>query len=131
VKIMRILIVDDDPLAGELAAAVLEDAGHDCVLAEHGIAALELLATDTAIGLIVSDMNMPLISGLELFREHCAQGRALPFILLTGDDPEPLHAQAPGLAGVLMKDAALEDRLPALVAALAVDPAGLVQGRSA
>ena len=29
---MRILIVDDDPLAGEMAAAVLDAEGHDCVL---------------------------------------------------------------------------------------------------
>lgn len=112
---MLILIVDDDPLAGEMAAAVLEDAGHDCVLAENGAEAMERLAAATEIGLIVSDMNMPLISGLELFQELREQGNQTPFVLLTGDDPGPILATAPELSGVLAKDAALEEALPALV----------------
>ncbi len=112
---MLILIVDDDPLAGEMAAAVLEDAGHDCLLAENGVEALERLAGTDPIELIVSDMNMPLVSGLDLFRELRDQGDETPFVLLTGDDPEPLRLQAPGLAGVLIKDASLEEALPALV----------------
>ena len=115
---MRILIVDDDPLAGELAAAMLEDAGHDCVLAEDALAALESLTVNEEVGLVISDLNMPLVSGLDLYLELRGRGCAVPFILLTGDDPGPLRAQAPGLAGVLMKDAALEDTLPALVASL-------------
>jgi CheY-like chemotaxis protein len=113
---MRILIVDDDPLAGELAAAVLEEAGHQCLLAENGVAALELLAADPDLDLVVSDMNMPLIGGLDLLRELRELGRATPFVLLTGEDPGPLREHNPGLAGVLAKDETLEESLPALVA---------------
>ena len=116
---MNILIVDDDPLAGELVGALLEDFGHHCQLAENGIAALECLGAEAGIELVISDLNMPLVSGLELFQELRAQGLAVALILLTGDDPEPLRAQTPGLSGVLRKDADLEERLPALVASLA------------
>jgi DNA-binding response OmpR family regulator len=115
---MRILIVDDDPLAGELAAAVLEEAGHDCLLAENGVAALEQLAADAAISLVVTDLNMPLVSGIDLFTTMREQADERPVVLLSGDDPDPLRAAHPGLAGVLAKDATLEQTLPALIAGL-------------
>ena len=112
---MRILVVDDDPLAGEMAAAILEEAGHECLLAENGVEALEKLADEQNIGLVISDMNMPLLSGLDLFQELRSQGFAMPFVLLTGDDPKPFITREPGLAGCLMKDASLEEVLPAWV----------------
>lgn len=115
---MQILVVDDDPLAGEMAVAILEDAGHECQRVENGVEALEKLAEAPTIDLVISDMNMPLLSGLDLFRELHSQGLAIPFVLLTGDEPESLLAQEPGLAGCLMKDASLEDALPTLVSRL-------------
>jgi len=118
---MLILIVDDDALAGEMAAAVLEEAGHECVLAENGVEALEQLVAADGVELIVSDMNMPLISGLELFHELRDQGSQTPFVLLTGDDPAPLLAEAPALAGVLAKDGSLEEALPKIVAQIVGD----------
>lgn len=113
---MKILVVDDDALAGEMTAAVLESLGHEAVLADNGIDAAERLEADSAIALIVSDMNMPLLSGIELFRELRAQGSTLPFILLTGDEPAGLLAQEPRLDACLTKDFTLEERLPALLA---------------
>lgn len=115
---MHILIVDDDSLSREMVAAILEEAGHECLLAENGIEALEQLAGEYAIELVVSDMNMPLLSGLNLFQELRGQGLATPFVLLTGDDPGPLMAQEPGLAGCLMKDVSLEETLPRLISGL-------------
>jgi CheY-like chemotaxis protein len=116
---MHILIVDDDPFAGAMAEAILDADGHDCMLVESGIEALEAIGdAQKGFDLVVSDMHMPLLSGLDLFREMRERGISIPFVLLTGDDPEPLGAQAPGLAACLMKDASLEDRLPAVVAGL-------------
>ncbi|MBK1648828.1 response regulator [Rhabdochromatium marinum] len=112
---MHILVVDDDPLAGEMTVAVLEEAGHTCQFAEHGMQALEALVDPAAFELVVSDMNMPLLSGLELFQEMRSQGLETPFVLLTGDDPEPLRARAPGILACLLKDASMEDSLPRLV----------------
>ena len=62
-----ILVVDDDALSGELAGAVLEDAGYTVVLAEGAVDALAKLASEAGIGLIVSDLNMPFMGGLQLF----------------------------------------------------------------
>ena len=43
---MHVLIVDDDPLAGELAAAILAEAGHDCRMVDSAAAALAHLAAE-------------------------------------------------------------------------------------
>ena len=113
---MRILVVDDDALAGEMIAAVLEGLGHDPVLVENGVEAMEKLACDTGIELVISDLNMPLVSGVDLFREMRAQGLGLPFILLTGDDPDGPRLQEPKLDACLLKDFSLEDTLPKIIA---------------
>ncbi len=117
---MHVLIVDDDPLAGELAAAILAEAGHDCQVVDSAAAALAHVAAEPGTELIISDHRMPGADGLELLRQVRAAGRGLPFVLLTGDAPESLADRAPGLAAVLTKDEALEASLPSLVARLAV-----------
>lgn len=108
---MQILVVDDDPLAGEMTAAILEASGYTVSLVENAVDALAGLDADPAIGLVISDMHMPLVSGLELFRTLREQGRATPFVILTGDDPATVLAEAPGLTGCLAKDGALETSL--------------------
>ncbi|MBK1723658.1 response regulator [Thiocystis violacea] len=113
---MRILVVDDDPLAGEMTVAVLEDAGHECQLVEQGLEALEALSDATPFELVVADMHMPLMNGLELFEEMRGQGLMMPFVLLTGDDPRPLAARQPGLLACLMKDSSMEVNLPRVIA---------------
>lgn len=113
---MKILVVDDDSLAAAMAGAVLEGAGYDVVLAENAVEAMQQLDADGAIDVIVSDMNMPLASGVELFRELRAGGNTLPFVLLTGDDPAALAAQEPRLDACLLKDGSLDETLPQVVA---------------
>ena len=113
---MKILVVDDDAMAGEMTGAVLEGLEHVVILAEDGIDAAGKLDADPAIELIISDMNMPMVSGIELFRELRQQGVNLPFILLTGDDPVMLRQQEPGLDACVMKDFMLDESLPPLIA---------------
>ncbi len=113
---MRILVVDDDVFAAEMTAAVLEDAGYETVIVENGVAAVERLAADVDFSVVVSDMNMPLVSGLELFETLRAEECNLPFILLSGDDPVKLRQLEPRLDACLAKDADLESTLPAAVA---------------
>jgi len=108
---MRILVVDDDAMAGEITGAILEELGHEVILAEDGMAAASKINADEAIEMIISDMNMPMISGIDLFRELREQGCALPFILLTGDKPEKLLAEEPRLDACVLKDFNLEETL--------------------
>lgn len=109
---MRILVVDDDPLAGEMTAAILEEHGYEVSMAENGVEAVDKLNAGDGCGMVISDMNMPLVSGIELFRELREQGNALPFILLTGEEPESLLRQEPRLDACLAKDFSLDENLP-------------------
>jgi CheY-like chemotaxis protein len=113
---MRILVVDDDSMAGEMTGAVLEELGHEVILSEDGVDAAIKLNADGGIEMVISDMNMPMVSGIDLFRELREQGSALPFILLTGDEPAGLLVQEPRLDACLLKDFSLEETLPQVMA---------------
>jgi len=108
---MLILVVDDDPMAAEMTAAIVEDSDHETLIAENGIAALEIFSENPAIELVISDMNMPLLSGVELFNELKEQGSKSPFILLSGDDAALALSQQPAIDASLMKDFSLQETL--------------------
>ncbi|MEO5372655.1 MAG: response regulator [Alphaproteobacteria bacterium] len=115
---MRILVVDDDPLAAEMTTVILEEAGHDVVVTGNAMDALAALEGDPGLGMVISDMNMPLVDGLELFATLREQGVEIPFILLTGDDPEPLKRREPRLDACIVKNFDLMTALPDGVAAV-------------
>ncbi|MBF0471893.1 MAG: response regulator [Gammaproteobacteria bacterium] len=98
-----------------MTSLVVESIGYESTILDNGIAAMEAIAANPSWDAILSDMNMPLVSGLELFQELRQQGVTIPFILLTGDDPEPLLAQAPDLSGCIMKGGDLEESLSAIL----------------
>ncbi|HSP31540.1 MAG TPA: response regulator [Halomonas sp.] len=104
---MHILVVDDDPLAGEMTAALLEAQGHSTLLANDAMEAVDQLDTHSDIGRMVSDMHLPFISGLALLDMLREQNNSLPFILLTGDTPDEAMRQTPSLNACLCKDAEL------------------------
>lgn len=110
---MRILVVDDDCFSGEMTAAILEEAGYEAVMVESGVEAVERLAGDPAFDAVISDMNMPLVSGLDLFETLREEDYRLPFILLSGEDPGLLLQREPRLDACLAKDGDLEHVLPA------------------
>ncbi|MCI0402893.1 MAG: response regulator [Acidobacteria bacterium] len=81
----RLLVVDDDEHLREVLATLLESAGHDVATAADGAEALERLGRDR-FDLMVLDVWMPRMSGLEVL----AQLKSLPappkVIMLTADD---------------------------------------------
>jgi CheY-like chemotaxis protein len=99
-----------------MTAALLEFQGHETLLANDAMEATNQLDAHDDIALIVSDMYMPLINGIELLDMLREQGITLPFILLTGDTPDDQLRQTPGLSACLQKDAALETTLEQAVA---------------
>ncbi len=64
---MKILVVDDDEIALAVVKKILENDHHEVVLAEDGDTALEILKT-TEIRIIISDWNMPRVTGIDLCR---------------------------------------------------------------
>jgi putative two-component system response regulator len=65
---MRVLIVDDDPVSIEMIAEDLKEYGYEVTTATNGREAFELIRTGR-YRLVVSDWQMPHMSGLELCRE--------------------------------------------------------------
>jgi len=115
-----ILVVDDDEFTAELTGLILESAGFSTVIAAGGLDALEKMAADPTVRIVVSDMNMPFIDGIQLFAELREQGFRQPFVLLTGEDAAPLRLAHPHMDAVLTKDENLQELLPELVASLLV-----------
>ncbi|SEL61997.1 Response regulator receiver domain-containing protein [Pseudoxanthomonas sp. GM95] len=98
-----ILIVEDDSGAREIAAMILEAEGYAVVEASGGMQALDLLASNTDVSLIFSDINMPGgMDGIQLARRIGDLNAQLPVVLTSG------HAQNsfrdfPGNAAFLAK----------------------------
>lgn len=115
---MKILVVDDDQLAAEMIGAILEASDYQVLLATHAIEGIELLGAHPDTALVISDMNMPLVSGIDFFRELREQGNQIPFIVLTGDRADSLLQSEPRLSACLAKDFDLADSLPQMVGQL-------------
>lgn len=80
---MRIVIVDDnDDLRGLFGELCSRD-GHEVVLCKDGTEGLEQFAATTA-DLVITDLEMPAMSGVDLVRKLRELGHACPAILVTG-----------------------------------------------
>lgn len=104
---MRVLVVDDEPHIGQIIRVRLEQGPFTVVLAGDGLEALALLAAHDDIRLVVLDIMLPGIGGLEVLRRLRSdeRWRDLPCIVLTaaGHDEQFRQAVALGAADVLTK----------------------------
>jgi two-component system, chemotaxis family, sensor kinase CheA len=87
----KILVVEDSFTVRELQRSVLEAAGYDVATAENGRLALEHLHADPDVGLVVTDLEMPELDGLELTAAIRSDPHhaSLPVVIVTslgGDD---------------------------------------------
>jgi two-component system cell cycle sensor histidine kinase/response regulator CckA len=80
-----VLIVDDDMATLDLQRRVLETAGFAVIEASDGAEALAILKGDTPLTLVVSDVEMPLLTGDDLAREVAAIRPGLKVLFVTGN----------------------------------------------
>ena len=100
----RILVIDDEDVIRMLVVEILESAGYDVTSAESAERALALLER-ADFDLVVSDVVMPGLSGLELLEAVRVRRASLPVILVTGAGTYDTLSQAltRGAAGLVTK----------------------------
>lgn len=84
----RVLVVDDDVLVLELTASMLEELGCDVLQSRSGSDALGKIAEDQSIEILIADINMPGLGGIQLAERASGFRHGLQVILLSGRESE-------------------------------------------
>lgn len=97
----KILIVDDQAYNRELLGFVLKDNGYSCVTAVNGMEAVDIMARDDSIDLVLMDVNMPVMDGFEATRHIKAShpDRHIPIVFVTALDDEKTLAECLAVGG--------------------------------
>ena len=121
----RILVVDDDAATRQLNCLLLSRIGYDVDAAENGEQAWQALLA-TGYDLLITDHNMPLLTGLELVARARGAGMILPAIVDSGSQEVGEAADYPqlGLAAVLHKSLEFTDLINAVKRVLPLPPEG-------
>jgi DNA-binding response OmpR family regulator len=108
---MKILVVDDDKTTRKLLNLFLKAKGYEVVTAENGLDAMEKLGTES-INLVVTDMNMPYMDGIELTKNlrNDENWKNIPIVMVTteADEDERKKAMDAGVDDYLVKPANAE-----------------------
>lgn len=97
----QILLVDDSASVRQQVRLALTEAGYEVIEANDGLDGLAKLAASPEIGLVISDINMPYMNGLEMVEKLKSDARnaALPVLMLTSEG-EPALIERAKKAGV-------------------------------
>lgn len=108
---MKIMIVDDCQTTRKLLGHYLKSRGYAVTFAENGIDALEKLGTEK-VNLIMTDLNMPYMDGMELIKTLKADPilSEIPILMVTteNDDAEKERAFHFGADGYVVKPVTAE-----------------------
>lgn len=129
---MKILIVDDFPTMRRITRTLLKQLGYsNCIEAEDGKQGLEMLNNDPSIEFVVSDWNMPNMTGLELLAAVRASEklRKMPFLMVTAEAEQEniMAAVKAGVSNYIVKPftaQVLQDKLAKVFATHGVKKAG-------
>lgn len=79
----RVLVIDDDAQVRDLVEDALSQAGHTVVLTRDGREGLRVLQ-DGKFDLVITDIFMPDMEGIELLRRLRTEGRSVPVVVMSG-----------------------------------------------
>ena len=105
---MKVLVVDDDKTTRKMVSLILKSKGYEVVTAENGMEALQKLGLEQ-INLILTDMNMPYMDGIEFTKQVRATPdfSHIPIVMLTteADEDEKKRAFEAGVDDYIVKPA--------------------------
>ena len=115
---IRVLVIDDEPPIRKLLRMGLSTQGYETLEAPNGKTALELLAQNP--DLIILDLGLPDMQGLELLRVMRARNDSVPILVLSsrGDEAGKVQALDLGADDYVTKPFGMEELLARLRAAL-------------
>lgn len=117
----RVLVVDDEPAVRRFVADALRGAGYEVLLAGSGREALRIVYGESlSPGLLITDIEMPGMTGVELAARVRADRPAIRVVLMTGREASAARArEREGLVeGVLLKPFGLAELLDAVFGAI-------------
>jgi len=110
---VKILVVDDDAFVREVLSDMLQSGGYEVKTAENGAEALDAYITDTGIDLIVSDINMPVMDGIQFIKELRKNSLDVPVVIVTSISSISVAVEAlnSGAVDYVLKDESLQDTI--------------------
>ncbi|PRA30646.1 MULTISPECIES: response regulator transcription factor [Pseudomonas] len=116
---VKVLVVDDQPLIVEELCEFLEGSGYRCVPCGSSRQALQRFTDDAEIGLVLCDLHMPDMDGIELvqaMQKVAGKQRAFEAIMLTGraDKQDVIKALRAGISDYYQKPINLDELLEGL-----------------
>jgi CheY-like chemotaxis protein len=120
---VRILIVDDDDDVRNIAAELVEEIGYDVEAAESGEAALRLLVPNR-FALVITDVAMPGLTGVDLARKIRSEMPDLPIIFASGYADVQTFGEELLQEDLLKKPYRIAELAARISAALAERPSG-------
>ncbi|NCC24327.1 MAG: response regulator [Deltaproteobacteria bacterium] len=113
---LRLLAVDDSKTMRVHYRQILEQVGHQVETAENGSQALDAINSEKTFDLLITDLNMPMMTGMELLSRLRSMGVDTPAILVTteSDESQISLAMDTGFSAVLSKPFKTESLLDLL-----------------
>ena len=114
-----VLVVDDERVVREGCRRILEAEGYQILIAKDGAEAMEIVQTNH-VDLVLADLKMPTIGGLELLAWIKKRYPGLPAIIITGHGSRHLESQCEevGALGLISKPFMAREVVDAVKSAL-------------
>jgi len=119
---VRALVADDDPQMVSMVSMALRTFGADVVAVESGGELLETIANGGPFDVIVTDISMPWMTGLQVMQSARTAGLPIPVVVMTALRDPTLPAQVRSLGGraeLLLKPFSIEELYTAIRSCLA------------
>ena len=97
----RVLVVEDDYATQQALSALLTQMGYTPVVADRGDDALRILDSSAKLDVIITDVVMPEMNGIEFAKRVRSARPALPIVLVTGDSDALEAVLASGAVALL------------------------------
>ncbi len=89
-RFKRVLLVDDDPLVLQLFTSILVDAGYQVEPCSSAVAAVEKFRTRRRFDVLMTDFQMPVMTGVRLANLLTGVARKLPVLIISGSAAEEI-----------------------------------------